>query len=82
MGAPEAEWHYRRALALALALDMRPMLAHCHLGLAMFYARADRTTEAREHGGTAVTMYREMDMRFWLQKTERVRAYFGATIVR
>jgi hypothetical protein len=48
----------------------------------MFYARQDRIMEAREHGGTAVAMYREMDMRFWLEKTERARTHFGATIVR
>jgi len=82
LGSPEAEWHYRRAMALALALDMRPMLAHCHFGLAMFYARQDRIMEAREHGGAAVAMFREMDMRFWLEKTERARTHFGATIVR
>jgi class 3 adenylate cyclase len=33
-----AEAHYRQALALADELGMRPLLAHCHLGLGTLYA--------------------------------------------
>jgi len=45
---------------------MRPLVAHCHLGLGKFYRRAGKREQAREHLTTATTMYREMDMPFWL----------------
>ena len=31
--------HYRQALALADELGMRPLVAHCHLGLGKLYRR-------------------------------------------
>ena len=34
-----AETHYRQALALAEELGMRPLQAHCHLGLGTLYAQ-------------------------------------------
>ena len=34
-----AEGHYREALALATELGMRPLVAHCHLGLGKLYRR-------------------------------------------
>ena len=41
---------------------MRPLVAHCHLGLGKLYRRTGKREEAREHLTTATTMYREMDM--------------------
>ena len=64
------ESHYREALALAEPRGMRPLVAHCHLGLGRLYRRAGKRQEAQEHLGTAITMYREMDMRFWLEQAE------------
>ena len=49
---------------------MRPLVAHCHLGLGKLYRRAGEGREAQEHLTAATTMYREMDMRFWLEQTE------------
>jgi hypothetical protein len=49
---------------------MRPLVAHCHLGLGKLYRRTDKREQAQEHLTTATTMYREMDMRFWLDKAE------------
>ena len=66
-----AEAHYRQALALAEALGLRPLMAHCHFGLGALYRRTDKHEQAREHLRTATTMYREMDMRFWLEQAER-----------
>jgi hypothetical protein len=40
--------------------------AHCHLG--KLYRRTGRRQEAQKHLVTATTMYREMDMRFWLEQ--------------
>ena len=47
---------------------MRPLVAHCHLGLGTLHRRAGEGAKAEEHLTTAVTMYREMDMGFWLEK--------------
>jgi class 3 adenylate cyclase/tetratricopeptide (TPR) repeat protein len=66
----EARQHYRDALALASELGMRPLVAHCHLGLGKLYRRTGKREEAREHLTTATSMYREMDMRFWLKQAE------------
>jgi class 3 adenylate cyclase/tetratricopeptide (TPR) repeat protein len=68
--APSGEAHYRKALALAEPRGMRPLLAHCHLGLAKLYRRTGKRQEAQEHLATATTMYREMDMRFYLEQAE------------
>ena len=38
--AAQAEAYYRQALALAEALGMRPLQAHCHHGLGTLYAKA------------------------------------------
>ena len=65
-----AERHYRQALALAEELGMRPLVAHCHLGLGKLYRRTGDREQAQEHLTTATTMYREMDMRFWLEQAE------------
>jgi len=66
----QAETTYGAALALAKPRSMRPLMAHCHLGLGKLYRRTGKTDQAREHLITATTMYREMDMRFWLEKAE------------
>ena len=49
---------------------MRPLVAHCHLGLGKLYPRTGTRQEAQEHLTTATTMYREMDMRFWPEQAE------------
>ncbi len=61
---------YRQALTLTEELGMRPLVAHCHLGLGTLYQRTGDRAKAEEHLATAVTMYREMDMGFWLEKAE------------
>ncbi len=61
---------YQHAIALANELEMRPLVAHCHLGLGRLYRRTGKRQEAQEHLTTAVSMYREMDMRFWLEQAE------------
>jgi len=62
--------HYRQALELAGQLGMRPLVAHCHLGLGKLYRQTGKRPEAQEHLVTAAAMYREMDMQFWLEKAE------------
>ncbi len=67
---PRAAAHYREALRNAIGLAMRPLTAHCHLGLAKLYRRNGSRREAEENLAAAVSLYREMDMRFWLEQAE------------
>ena len=57
-------------MAIALELEMRPLVAHCHAGLGKLARRTDKREQAREHLTAAATMCREMDMRFWLEQVE------------
>jgi class 3 adenylate cyclase/tetratricopeptide (TPR) repeat protein len=68
--AEQAGDRYRQALALATQLGMRPLVAHCHFGLGKLYRRTAKREQAQEHLTTAVSMYREMDMQFWLEQAE------------
>jgi len=65
-----AAHHYRQALALAEELGMRPLVAHCHLGLGALYAKTGQRELARTELSTAIEMYTSMDMTFWLPLTE------------
>jgi hypothetical protein len=49
---------------------MRPLVAHCHTGLAKLYRHAGKTQQAHEHFATAASMYREMGMTYWLEQAE------------
>ena len=72
-----AEAHYRQALALAEALGMRPLQAHCHLGLGTLYATTGQREQARTALATAIALYRAMDMTFWLPQAETTLAQVG-----
>jgi class 3 adenylate cyclase/tetratricopeptide (TPR) repeat protein len=63
-----AEADYHHAMALASEIGLRPLVAHCHLGLGKLDRRAGKRQGAQEHFTTATTMYREMGMRFWLEQ--------------
>jgi tetratricopeptide (TPR) repeat protein len=65
-----AEAYYREAMALADELGMRPLVAHCHLGLGKVSRRIGKLQEAQGHLATTITMYREMGMRYWLEQAE------------
>jgi tetratricopeptide (TPR) repeat protein len=69
-GVETAADHYRRAMALASELGMRPLVAHCHLGLGKLYRRTERGERAGKYLTIATTMYREMGMGFWLEQAE------------
>jgi hypothetical protein len=62
------EVHYRNALTLAEPRGMRPLVAHCQLGLGKLHRRTGKREQAHEHLTTATTMYRETGMRFWLEQ--------------
>jgi len=64
-----AEAGYRQAIALAEQLEMRPLVAHCHLGLGRLGRRVGRG-QATEHLATAIASFRDLNMRFWLKMAE------------
>jgi tetratricopeptide (TPR) repeat protein len=68
--AEDAPGFYHQALALAGELGMRPLSAHCHLGLGKLYRRTGDAAKAREHLTIAATLYGEMGMGVWLAATE------------
>ena len=61
---------FNEALVTAADHEMRPEVAHCHLGLGKLYRRTGKREQAQEHLTTATTMYREMGMTYWLEKAE------------
>jgi class 3 adenylate cyclase/tetratricopeptide (TPR) repeat protein len=61
---------FDQALHVATNLSMRPLVAHCRLGLGKLYHRTGDRAKTEEHLATAAAMYGEMDMRFWLEQAE------------
>ena len=53
---------------------MRPLTAHCHLGLGTLYAKIGRVEQARAELSTAIELYRAMEMTFWLPQAEAALA--------
>ena len=52
----------------ARPVDRTRLVTHCHLG--NLDRRYGKQQEALEHLTTTTTMYRAMDMRFWLEQAE------------
>ena len=65
-----AEGCFREALAVADELGMRPLAAHCHFHLGKLLQQVPKADEARRHLTAAATMYREMNMRRWLERLD------------
>ena len=66
----KAEDHYDHAMALANELRMRPLVAHCHVGLGKLYRRTGNFEKAKTHLANGVAMMREMEMGLWLEQAE------------
>jgi tetratricopeptide (TPR) repeat protein len=66
--------YYQQALTLTDELGMRPLMAHCHLGLGILYSRIGRREQARAELSTALTLLRSMGMTFWLPQAEAALA--------
>ena len=49
---------------------MRPLQAHCHLGLGTLHLKLRQQGQARTALSTAIDLYRAMDMTFWLPQAE------------
>jgi tetratricopeptide (TPR) repeat protein len=71
--ADGAEGRYREALALAESRGMRPLIAHCHLGLGRLAARAGRPGRGAGPLERAAAMYADMGMGSWLEQARAER---------
>jgi len=71
-----AERGYRDAMTLSARLGMRPLTARCSLGLGRLLLREGNREPAHEQLNAAATMFREMDMQFWLEKAESALTEF------
>ena len=56
---------------------MRPLQAHCHLGLGTLYVKAGQREQARTELSTAIELSRDMDMTFWLPQAEAALVQVG-----
>ena len=65
-----ARQRFEEALALGGELGMRPLVADCYVGLAKVTRRSGKSDDAEHHFQTAITLYREMGMTYWLEKAE------------
>jgi class 3 adenylate cyclase/tetratricopeptide (TPR) repeat protein len=60
--------HYREALALSEELSMRPLTAHCRLGMALVYAALGTLGDARAEAASARAEYEAMGMGGWRER--------------
>jgi hypothetical protein len=66
----EAEQRYEAALAIATERRMRPLEAHCRLGLARTYERAGRRDEAGVELEAVRALLTELGMTRWLPRAD------------
>lgn len=66
----EAPHTYRLAINLAEELNMKPLLAHCHLKLGQHYIKMGKPDMACSEFLNAVELYRSLGMAFWLPMAE------------
>jgi hypothetical protein len=65
----QAEESYRTASIVAHELGMRPLQAHCYLGLGKIHAQSKDTRMAQFEIGKASDLYRTMHMPCWIDKS-------------
>jgi hypothetical protein len=53
---------------------MRPLQAHCHLGLGTLYAKVGYREQATAELSSAIELYKAMDMTFWLPQAQAALA--------
>jgi tetratricopeptide (TPR) repeat protein len=70
----QGEAYYQQAQTLAAELAMRPLQAHCHLGLGTLYTTTGQREQAHVALSAAIGLYRAMDMTFWLPQAEAALA--------
>jgi hypothetical protein len=70
IGKRNAERSFRAANIIGDELKMRPLMAHCHVGLGKLYQRSGDLRLAKMHLGTGVSMMREMELGIWFKRAE------------
>ena len=75
--AEQAEAHYRQAFALSNEIGMRPLQAHCYVGLGHVWGARGSLNQARAELSAAVDLYRSMEMTFWLNRAEATLKNMG-----
>ena len=68
-----AEGAFRAALSIAEALEMRPLAARCHLGLATLHRRAGDAELAGSAARVAIRLFDGLGMSAWLARAEAER---------
>ena len=66
----DARRAYVAATRIAEELGMRPLVAHCHLGLGRVDRHVGDHDQGRAHLKTAAALYGALDMRSWLARAE------------
>jgi hypothetical protein len=61
---------YREAIAIANRTEIRPLVAHAHLGLGRLSRCAGRPDVAREELEAGLALFRSMGMAFWASRAE------------
>jgi tetratricopeptide (TPR) repeat protein len=74
----QAAASYTEGLKLAQDLGMRPLQAHCHLGLGQIHAQAENGSVARSELHAASELYRAMSMSFWVAKADLALSDVGS----
>ena len=74
---PAARAAFDAATTLAAELGMRPLLAHCRLGLGAAHRRAGEPSRARAEVTAALAEYCAMDMTYWLARADAELATLG-----
>jgi hypothetical protein len=57
---------------------MRPLRALCHHGFGTLYRQMGRVEQAHASLSTVITLYRDMEMPFWLPEAEAALAEMEA----
>jgi class 3 adenylate cyclase/tetratricopeptide (TPR) repeat protein len=70
LNVEKAEADYGMALALAQELGMRPLRAHCHMGIGNLHAQVQNAARARSELHAAIDIYKAISMPYWLSKAE------------
>jgi hypothetical protein len=77
----KAERHYQSAIALAGELEMRPLLARSHLGIARLYVCAGDRNGAEDHILAATRLFITLDMPFWLRRAVSSVSELGRLLI-
>jgi predicted ATPase len=68
--AQRAEANYRQALELCRGLGMRPLVAHCQMGMGSVYAARGSMPQTKAEISAAIDEFRGMEMTLWQDRAQ------------